>query len=296
MANQLVNRLHGARQMVDDLIPRQVSEIMRADRADHPQTDIGRTGAHRQFMRVGDLIIVGRKPRRVLADEIREVAPGSSRDFPQKSHILFRQQESLRLHTRPKGQEPTDQRRQEPQHEPGTGREKVRRHPAPHHPPHDPAENARQSQRYHERSHSIRGVPMHHLGGRPLEQSPMRNEPPVPDPQNGIQSEPGLVRKQRGVDDRPQEVVRRFREGESLEPLGGRRPGEGLHQRVEKHLHRNHKGGYPNHPRGDQPRSYEQRQARCGYQTPAQVVEDLPAVEPGERIRTPAPSGPGHAR
>ena len=73
----------------DDLIYRQISEIMGGERAQHPEADIGGTGTHCQLILMGDLVIIRRKPRGIIPDEIREIAPGSSRDLPEELQVLF---------------------------------------------------------------------------------------------------------------------------------------------------------------------------------------------------------------
>ena len=77
IALQLGDRLHGPGQLLDDLIHRQVPEIPCGQRAEHPETDVGRTGAHRQLVLMEDLVVVGRKPGGLVADKVREIAPGS---------------------------------------------------------------------------------------------------------------------------------------------------------------------------------------------------------------------------
>src|SRR4030043_1056246 len=130
----------------------------------------------------------------------------------------------------------------------------------------------------------MRSTPMGHLGRSPFEQPTVRDEPAIPDPQNGIQNQPGLVHKQCRISNRPQRVVRYLREGEALHPLASGRHGEGLRKRVEEQLHGDHKRRDPPHMRKSQPGGYEQAPAGRGYQAPAQVVENLPTVEPGERV------------
>ena len=142
----------------------------------------------------------------------------------------------------------------------------------------------------------MRGTPMSRLGRSPLEQPMVRDEAAIPDPQNGIQSQPGLVRKQCRISHRPQQVVRHLREGEALQPLAGGRHGEGLRQRVEEQLHGDHKRRDPPDLRRSQPGGHEQTQAGRGHQAPAQVVENLPTVEPGERVWHSPSSGLGNPR
>ena len=109
IALQFADRLHGMRQLFDDLIHRQIPEIMCGERAEHPEADVGWTGTHRQSVLRGDLVVVGWKPRRLLTDKLREIAPGSSCNLPQEPQIPFRQQELLLLRLRSKVQEPADQ-------------------------------------------------------------------------------------------------------------------------------------------------------------------------------------------
>ena len=62
VALQFGDRLHGTPQCLHDLVSRHISEIPGGQRAQHPKTDIRRTGAHCQLVLMKDLVVVGWKP------------------------------------------------------------------------------------------------------------------------------------------------------------------------------------------------------------------------------------------
>ena len=107
---------------------------------------------------------------------------------------------------------------------------------------------------------------------------------------------PALVRKQCSFSSRPQQIVYHLREGKALQTEVGGRHREGLRQRVEEQLNGDHKRGNPPHLSGGQPGGHEQPQAGRGYQAPAQVVQNLPAVEPGKLVRPSPAASLGDAR
>ena len=86
-----------------------------------------------------------------------------------------------------------------------------------------------------------------------------------------------------------------LRDGDALRSKWGSRPGEGLRQRVKKQLRSDHDRGDPTGLRRYQPGGQQQGQAGNGEQAAAQVVKDLPAIEPGKRIRASPTARPGNA-
>ncbi len=107
----------------------------------------------------------------------------------------------------------------------------------------------------------------------------------IQDARDGVQRQPGLVRKQCGFSDNPQQIVRHLGDGDALRSKGGCSPGEGLHQRMEKELRSDHDGGDPTGLKRYQPGGQQQAQAGYREQAAAQVVKNLPAIEPGKRVR-----------
>jgi len=63
IALQTTDGCHGAGQLFDNLVNRQVAAVMGAQGAGHPETDVGRAGSHGQTVLMGNLIIVRRQPR-----------------------------------------------------------------------------------------------------------------------------------------------------------------------------------------------------------------------------------------
>ena len=141
--------LHRRAQRLDDLVSRQVSEIPRGQGAQHPETDVRRTGSHGKLVLVKDLVVVGREPVRFLGNEVREIAPGPAGDLSQVRHVFRREPDGPRP-ARSSVQEPADQRGKTPRREPGSGQREVRRRPAVYRPAHDCAEQADQPHREQE--------------------------------------------------------------------------------------------------------------------------------------------------
>ena len=82
---------HGIGQPLYYLVEGQVTAIISAQYAGHPEADIGRTGPHGQAILIGKLVIVRRQPGGMVADEGREKVPGSPGNLSEQSAVRRRQ-------------------------------------------------------------------------------------------------------------------------------------------------------------------------------------------------------------
>ena len=78
---------HGPAEPLDHLVPVEIAEIIGRQDAEHPHPDVGRAGSPGELIPVRDLIVVGRQPGGLFADEFVEEAPGSPGDPPQQPTI-----------------------------------------------------------------------------------------------------------------------------------------------------------------------------------------------------------------
>src|SRR3990172_4251849 len=106
---QPVEGRHGVRQILDDLVQREIPEVMGRDRAEHPKADIGGAGAPRQLIPMRDPIVIGVKPGSLFADEVRKITPRLPCDLPEKPQILVGQNGELPLCARPEGERPAQE-------------------------------------------------------------------------------------------------------------------------------------------------------------------------------------------
>src|SRR6185369_6012347 len=81
-------RFERAEVALHQLIDGDVTKIVRRDRRQHGQSDVGRRRAHENFTFWRFLDIVRRQPRGLWSNKIIEVSPRSTRDRVQESAIL----------------------------------------------------------------------------------------------------------------------------------------------------------------------------------------------------------------
>src|SRR3989304_6131119 len=106
MPLQPVEGGHGVGQVLDDLVQREIPEVMGRDCAEHPKADIGGAGAHPQLIPMRDLVVIGGKPGSLFADEVRKITPRLPCDLPEKPPSLVGQNGELPLCARPAGEGP----------------------------------------------------------------------------------------------------------------------------------------------------------------------------------------------
>ena len=173
MALQFADRLHGCAQRFDDLVHRQISEIPCGQRAQHPETDIRRTGAHCQLVLMEDLVVVGRKPRGLIGNKVREIPPGSvARPFSATSDPSAgsRKRFGFARGRRFKSHPIRGERNHKPSQGPASARfAGIQRYTAQ---PRIPLKRLARPMESTNAGSRRRGAPMRHPGRCPLEQTP----------------------------------------------------------------------------------------------------------------------------
>ena len=233
VARQGTQCLHGPAQPLDHLVPVQVAEITGCQGAERPHPDVGGAGSQGELIPVRDLIVVGRQPGGLFADEFVEEAPGPPCNQPQQPALAARKLVRLRRRARPAAQLPPDQRCEGPQTKPGRREGEAFRPGQVDQPAQPQAQPGHQAQLAHKCGQVPRRIPLGHLGRVPLQQLAFGHPAPPPDCDDGLYGQPGLVGEQGGFHQPPQQIMPDLPQGQAPQGMRSGRPGEGLRQRPE---------------------------------------------------------------
>ena len=293
--------LHGAQRAIrafEQRPCRQVPQVVRRKVCQQRQPHVGRRCPVCNGVRAILLPIVGRQPVGGHDDEPLEVAPGAARQSTQEDHLLRRQPGDA-WHQRAT-QPPRQRRRTDPEQQERRGGDQCpwrRQH-------HDHGRRERHGRRHPhlgERSDQRRRIAsILVLRGRPLEQPSAADEHSPMRTQDCAGDEPRLVgqacHREGDLGAAPSGGVRGCEE--VIRKRNATRPLREIHHgcdrgRGDDHTDHHHR---PPPRRSQQgPRQHEQHERRNRHEAPAQVVEDLPLRQEGQRIRGTRPRCIGHA-